>query len=173
MKKIQYIIFLLCLIVGFSCAVDESCRTNRSVLLELGMHHVDKVNTSTTVATMTIDSLTVRGLVQDTQTGEYLNVKLDSIYKNAKTIDKINIPLHKFEPISIYEITFNSKTIKNVKDTLTVIHENTDKYLSLECGCIKVHSIDTAFITHNFVDSVRIINHKVNNINAENIQIYK
>jgi hypothetical protein len=182
MKKIQYITLLLCLIVGFSCAVDESCRTNRSVLMQFGLHHVNLTDTSRTVAAMTIDSLTVRGLVVDTLTGNYLNQSLDSVYKNLKLINIINVPLHKFERMSVYEITFNDKIITgnkdtlkfiNKKDTLTILHENFDKYLSLECGSIKVHSIDTAYTTHHFIDSIRIINHKVNNINLENIQIYK
>lgn len=186
MYKIKNIIFILCLLAGFSCAVDEQCRTNRSVFMGLGIYHVNKTDTSRTVIPMNIDSLTVIGLKQDTLTGKYVN--MDTIYKNAKVISKINLPLHKFENISIYEISFNSKIIinkndtlkfTNKKDTLKILHENKDKYLSLECGSIKVHFIDTAFNTHNFVDSIRIINHKVtnilklNNTNAEHIQIYK
>ncbi len=185
MKKIQYIILLLCLIVGFSCAVDESCRTNRSVLMDVGMYHVNKTDTSKTITSMNIDILTVKGLKFDSVANKY--VYADSIlYNHATNIAKINLPLHSFESTSVFEATFNTRkitlnpvtnkndttyTIKN--DTLTVLHQNIDKYLSLECGSIKIHSVDTILTTNNFIDSIRIVNRKVNNINVENIKIYK
>ena len=186
MKKIQYLIFLLCAVVGFSCSVDEGCRTSRSVFLELGIYHVNKTDTSRIVSAMYIDSLTVRGLKFDSLSKKYVYV--DSIiYNRMRGLSKINLPLHNFEPISIFEITFNNKTItKNIltgkndttlilnkKDTLTISHENKDDYLSLECGTIKIHSIDTANIIKHFADSIKIINRIVNNVNAENIQIYR
>ena len=186
MKKAQYIILILSLFVGFSCAVDESCRTNRSVLMDLGMYHVTKTDTSKVTASFSFDSLTVRGLKYDNTANKY--VYTDSIlYNNEKSISKINLPLHSFESTSVFEVTFNGKTIKanvvtnkndttvyvNKKDTLIVTHQNTDKYLSLECGSIKIHSVDTILTTKNFIDSIRIVNRKVNNINVENIKIYK
>jgi len=186
MKKTQYIVFTLCLIAAFSCAVDESCRTNRSVLMDLGMYHVNKTDTSTITTAFSFDSLTVRGLKYDNAVNKY--VYTDSIlYNNAKAISKINLPLHSFESTSAFEVTFNGKIIKtntvtnkndttvyvNKKDTLTVTHQNMDKYLSLECGRIKIHSVDTILTTNNFIDSIRITNRKVNNINVENIKIYK
>jgi len=181
MKVLQYICFIFCLLFCLSCASDESCRTDRSVLLDLVNYHVTDNDTTRTTATMNIDSLTVKALKLDTLTGKY--AYLDSIiYNNQKTVGNINLPLNNFARESIYEITFNKTIVtgkkdtisfKNTKDTLTILHENKDNYISLECGCIKVHSIDTAIITKHFVDSIRIINHTVNNINAENIRIYK
>ncbi|HJV78223.1 MAG TPA: DUF6452 family protein [Paludibacter sp.] len=185
MKNFQYILFFLCLIAGFSCAVDESCRTNRSVLMDIGVYHVNKTDTSKTVTAMSIDTLTIKGLKFDSSAKKYIYV--DSIlYNKAQTVNKINLPLHSFESTSVFEATFtirkitiNPVTSKNdttyitKNDTLTVLHQNTDKYLSLECGSIKIHSVDTILTTNNFIDSIRIINRKVNNINVENIQIYK
>ncbi len=181
MKKIQYIFFVLCLALCFSCAVDESCRTNRSVLLDLGLYHVTDNDTIRQTTAMTIDSLTVKALKLDASTGKYLY--MDSVlYNNEHSVSKIDLPLHKFELQSVYEITFNRTFVVskgdtlswlNKKDTLTIDHANTDQYLSLDCGCIKVHTIDAAHITKHFVDSIHVINPKVNNINVENIQIYK
>jgi len=186
MKKAQYIILILCLLVGFSCAVDESCRTNRTVLMNVGMYHVTKNTLTRTSTSMVLDSLTVRGLKYDNALNKYVYV--DSVlYNNAKGLNKINLPLQSFEPTSVYEIVFNATVTtpnvltnkddiviyKNKKDTFTVAHQNIDKYLSLECGSIKIHSVDTVLTTNNFIDSVRITKRQVNNINVENIQIYK
>ena len=150
------------------------------------MYHVTQTDTSRTAASMSIDSITVRGLKYDAATKKYSY--MDSvIYNNLKTITKIDLPLHSFESTSAFEVTFNSKKITtntvtnkndtilylNKRDTLIVTHQNTDKYLSLQCGSIKVHSIDTILTTNNFIDSIRITNRKVSNINVENIKIYK
>ncbi|MDR3651693.1 MAG: DUF6452 family protein [Paludibacter sp.] len=183
MKNRRIILYIFCTLLIASCAVDEQCRTNRTVLLGFGIYHVS-YNDSTKLFTTTsesIDSITIKGLELDTLTGKYTYV--DSIlYNNTKAISAFYVPLHSFVTSSTFEITFNTKVIKskndtlkffNTKDTLTVLHENINDYLSLECGCIKVHSIDTAIVTHNFIDSIKIINHTVNNVNAENIKIYK
>jgi hypothetical protein len=168
MKKTQYIFYILCLIATLSCATDEQCRTNRIVTLELGLYHVATTDTTRISSAASIDSLTVKGLIQDTLTGKY--TYSDSIlYNNSKKVSKIYLPLNKFKTSTSFELTFDT-----TKDTLTILHQNINDYLSLDCGCIKIHSIDTAFITNkHFVDSIRIINHTVNNVNAEHIQIYK
>ena len=188
MKNQLFILFLFCILLIASCAVDEQCRTNLNVSMEMGLYHVvrNKTLDTITTSTLTIDSLTVKGLRFDSLAKKYVYV--DSIiYNNSKLVSSINLPLHNFEPISVFEITFNNKIITNnlitnkkdtipltnIKDTLTVIHENTNKYLSLDCGSIKVHTIDTAYTTKNFIDSIHIVNHNVNNINAENIKIFK
>ena len=168
MKNQLYLLFIFCILLIASCAVDDQCRSNRFVLMELGVYHVT-YNDTTKIRTTVVrsgDSLTVKALKKDSITGKV--IYLDSILYNNLKVNKLNLPLHKFENESMYEITFNT-----IKDTLTIVHENTDDYLSLECGCIKIHSIDTAFITKHFADSIQIINHKVNNVKAENIKIFK
>lgn len=169
MKVFRWIFFLFCFFSCISCAVDEQCRQNKQVHLGVDFYHVD-VNLDANTITrspLKIDSLTVKGLKYDSINSKYVNT--DSVlYNNSKSISAITLPLHKFENLSMYQIRFNTKI-----DTLTVLHTNSNDYLSLECGCIKVHFIDTVLTTHNFVDSIHIINHNVNNIDAENIRIFK
>jgi len=187
MKIFKHITLIICLISAFSCAVDESCRTNRSVLLQMDMYQITKNSTLNTITetAFNLDSVTVKGLKLDTINNKFST--LDSIlYNNSKSISTINLPLHSFESSTIFELTFNSKKVRqnpvtnkndttryiNTKDTLTIYHKNMNDYLSLECGSIVIHSIDTAIVTNHFVDSIRISNHLVNNINAENIKIF-
>ena len=169
MKLFRHIQILFCFLHLTSCFVDEQCRENKYVALNAGFYHVVKNQTTgvSTKTTLSIDSLTVKGLIFDSITSKYVYV--DSIlYNHSKSINKIYIPLHKFVNVSSYEVTLNTKT-----DTLTVLHTNSNEYLSLECGCLKVHSIDTVLTTNHFIDSVSITKHNVNTSNAENIRIYK
>jgi len=166
LKKYYYILFSLILTL-YSCTVDEQCRQNRYVNLSIGFYHVKKVQNTISKASLNIDSLTIRGLRFDSLKNIFI-LQDSVLYNNSKALNKINLPLHKFLTISKYQIRLNASV-----DTLTVLHTNTDEYLSLECGCIKTHSIDTVLITNHFIDSIRISNHNVNTSNVENIQLYK
>jgi len=170
MKIFRFILILICISGTTSCVVDEQCRQNKNVELGISFYHVTK-NQSTGILSkisMTIDSITVIGLSYDSLKKKY--VPVDSIlYNKSRSISKIYLPLHKFINITKFEVKFNS-TI----DTVTIFHKNSDEYLSLECGCMKIHSIDSVSITNNFnIDSVRIINNNVKTNNAENLRIYK
>ena len=115
---------------------------------------------------MSIDSLTIQGLRLDTLTGRYTPV--DSILYNNSLESKVSLPLNNFSTHSTFRLKF-----KTISDTMTIYHTNMNDYLSLECGCVILHKIDTVTITRHFIDSVRITNHDVNTINAENIRLYK
>ena len=115
-----------------------------------------------TSSTLSIDSISIQGL-------DTLGGLVDSLlYDNSKKISKLSLPLNKFVPVSSFKVTFN-----DVNDTVRILHSNSDLYLSLECGCLKVHNIDTVLTTNHFIDSVKIQQHNVININAEHLQIYK
>lgn len=151
-----------------SCNSDEECRKSKYTDMEIGFYHVTynaAYKTYTTTA-LSVDSLTVQGLITDSVTGQ--KTLVDSLlYDNKRNISSINVPLNKFENISLFVMRF-----KHVTDTLTVIHTNTTEFLSLECGCIKTHFIDTVLTTNNFIDSVRIVYHDVNTTTAEHLRIY-
>lgn len=167
MKQFIYILLISFLLFGASCTKDEECRKNRYVNMEIGLYHVS-FNAATQVnvkSILSIDSLTLRGINVDASGNESL---VDSIlYNNIKSVNKLILPLNKIKEQSKYLVQFNQ-----VMDTITVFHKNTEYYLSLECGCIKTFSIDTVLTTNNFIDSIRITNHTVDNNNAEHLQIY-
>lgn len=146
-----------------SCATDEQCRKDRYVKLQLGTYHVtyNEITKTRTTTAMSIDSITVKG------------IKIDSIlYNNKKKLSSLTLPLNKLDSFneSKFQITFN-----NITDTLTITHQNKNQYLSLECGCIKVHTLDTVLTTNHFIDSVHISVHDVNTLTSakEHIKIYK
>ena len=169
MKITHFITCFISVLVIASCAIDEQCRQNKNVQLGATFYHITKNQITGTISntSLMIDSITVTGLKYDTINNKYIAESV--LYNNSKTKSNIYLPLHKFENTSKYEVVFN-----NVIDTLTVLHRNINQYLSLECGCMIVHSIDTVLTTNNFkIVSIRIINHDVKTENAENIRIYK
>ena len=163
MKHIIYPILIIFFIFVASCTGDEECRKDKYVKMGVGFYK-KTLNTTTnkyTTSSLSIDSLTIQGLTTN-------NIPVASlIYNNKKKISKVFLPLNKFETISKFIVTFN-KTV----DTISILHSNPELYLSLECGCLKVHTIDTVLTTNHFVDSIHINNHNVININAEHLQIF-
>lgn len=168
-KQISFLYLFVTFLVAFSsCTGNQECRQNRYVMMEAGLYHVsyNDVTKTYTTSVLSFDSLTVQGFVTDSITGQESLV--DSLlYNNARSVSKILLPLSKFSNASRFILDF-----KGIHDTLTIYHTNNDQYLSLECGCIKIHNIDTILTTHNFIDSVKIIIHNVNTTNAEHIHLY-
>ncbi len=158
MKIYKCFFVVVCAIFMSSCTNDEECRKERYVQLN-AKFYTNILNTSTnkyTTSTLTIDSITLKG------------VDVDSIlYNNSKKISSIFLPLNKFKSESKFSVKFNQIT-----DTITILHSNIEQYLSLECGCIKVHSIDTVLTTNHYIDSVKIKVRNVNTIQSEHVQIY-
>ena len=179
MKKYIFIAFIFVCLLHVSCVTDDTCTQTKYVKLTAGFYHVSysDLTKTNTFSTLSIDSITVQGMKMDTLTGQYHLV--DSIlYNNQKSVSTINLPLNNlllksntsknFSTQSTFKIKFNTTV-----DTMTIYHTNLNDYLSLECGCIVTHSIDTVIMTNHFVDSVKIKIHNVNTIDAENIRLYK
>ncbi|MEI8086818.1 MAG: DUF6452 family protein [Paludibacter sp.] len=162
MKHILYPILFLFFIFGISCTADEGCRKDKYVKMGVGFYTrtINATTNKVTITNLIVDSLTVQGI-------DTAGVLKDSIYNNSLKISKIYLPLNKFVTVSTFKVKF-----KQTVDTITIAHTNSNMYLSLECGCLKVHSIDTVLTTKHFIDSVSIKIHNVNNINAEHLQIY-
>lgn len=152
-------IIILFFIVLTSCTTTDSCRENTDVKMQIGFYTKTQ-NTTTklfTKSTLSIDSIWVNGLGVDS-----------FYYKKILSTKSISIPLKNKEQQTDYIIRFNKTT-----DTISVFYQNNDSYyLSLECGCVVAHTIDEVVTTGHFIDSLVIINREINNINAENIQIY-
>jgi len=161
MKKNTPIAFylLLALLAGgilLSCSTDETCRKNTYVRFYADFYKIITENKKRTIKAG-IDSVTVVGIGSDLK-----------LYDSEKSVNELQLPLHKTDGVTRFSIAFND-TI----DTLTIKHVNYDKYLSLECGCIKTATVDTTYITRHFIDSIAITSHEVNTNNAPNIKIYR
>jgi len=157
-KYLIYILLLLCSFGGNSCSNDEQCRKDRYIVTTAGIYNVTYNPTTKIITTtlLSLDSITVQG------------IGTDSI-KTKKNQSSIIFSLNKITNESDFRVRFNE-----IVDTVKILHTNYNSYLSLECGCLVTHSIDTVITTNHFIDSVRISVHDVNTSTSakENIKIY-
>ena len=125
----------------------------------LGMDfYLDTINKQTNqvvVQKLTIDSLWVLG------------ENLDKFFYAKQKTNTIKLPLNLFENETSFQMRFNKTT-----DTVTIKYKNITEFLSLDCGYIRTHEIDSVISTRNFIDSITILNQKVGTIYVENIKIH-
>lgn len=156
MKRVVYAILFMVVGVAIftACANDDSCRENRYVVMTSNFYTIK----NDTTQTFTVDSIWVKGLGNDS-----------ILYKNSKSVSSISLPLHKLQDTTQFVIRFN-----NVYDTLTIVHTNTQKYLSLECGCMVTHQLDSILssTTKHKVKRIKIKYTNVGTTKKENLQIY-
>ena len=152
------ILIIIFLSIGFlSCNTDETCRKSRTVLLGMDFY-LDTINKQTNrvvVQKLTIDSLWVLG------------ENLDKFFYAKQKTNTIKLPLNLFENETSFQMRFNRTT-----DTVTIKYKNITEFLSLDCGYIRTHEIDSVISTRNFIDSITILNQKVGTIYVENIKIH-
>ena len=150
--RFNYFILALLIVAVMtnSCTQDETCRENKKVMLNAGFF------SSGTTTSLSVDSLTIFGLGQDSM-----------LYNVKNSINKINLPLNKKEDLSIFVLTF-----KTIQDTLWVLYTNDDYLISYECGTVITHKIDTVITTNHYIESVKIINHDINTTDVQHLQIF-
>ena len=152
------ILIIIFLSIGFfSCNTDETCRKSRTVLLGMDFY-LDTINKQTNqvvVQKLTIDSLWVLG------------ENLDKFFYAKQKTNTIKLPLNLFENETSFQMRFNKTT-----DTVTIKYKNITEFLSLDCGYIRTHEIDSVISTRNFIDSITILNQKVGTIYVENMKIH-
>ncbi|MBP1637900.1 MAG: hypothetical protein H6Q18_689 [Bacteroidetes bacterium] len=160
--KTKHITFLFTTLVVFGLAscnnMDETCRKTKTVLMGAKFYQ-DTLNVKTNqyvTLSYTPKTLTAKG------------VGVDSILYNKKeNIGEIKLPLNKLKKQSSFSIGFNEKY-----DTITVVYQNANDYLSLECGCVPTHTIDTVLTTNHVIDKIKISQPNINTTYVENIKIY-
>ena len=160
MKIIYYISLLITVflfVTLISCETDETCRKSRTV--ESGVtFYLDSINKTTgnrVLVKLPIDSLWVNG------------IGVDSLLYEKSKVNSIKLPLNQFAEESKFRMKINQ-----VVDTITVRYKNQIEFLSLECGSIRTHTIDTVLTSGHFIQSVVIINPIVNTFAIENIQLF-
>lgn len=160
-KKFHIPIFFLIISTFIACNSDETCRKSRIVNMSLHFYK-DTINLKrdTVSLALSLDSITAYGLQNDS-----------ILYKKVRSKSSITLPLNQFAEKSQFVLKSNG-----IYDTLTVYYKNKNEYLSLECGAVRVHQIDSVSITKHFFHYTTITNKDVNTTttssNAENIKIH-
>ncbi len=150
--------FLVILVLLFSvliagCSSTDECHEDKTVNMKIGFYQ----KTDLTDTSIKVDSLWMNGLEKDS-----------FLFVNSKSLYSVSIPLNAARQQSDFIIRFNNTT-----DTLLVFYTPNNAYfISFECGYIATQTIDEVISTNHFIDSVRILEREVINVNAEHIKIF-
>ena len=140
-----------------SCSKSTTCRVTSDIALQIGFYS-DSIDTlgNYVVFAKPIDSLTVCGIGSD------------SLLYNKQTVSSVSLPLHNTENTTCYAMTFDGKN-----DTMTINHQNSDLFVSLECGCFTYHTIESISETAKIFDSIAYIEYEIGRTQTENIRLFR
>ncbi len=155
-KTAKTIGLFVLLAVLAACEPDKTCRqdvdVNATILLKGTFIDTAGVASSFT----TWDSITVQGVGSDSV-----------LYDNEKSVSKLLVPLRIDKNVTAYALTWRGKT-----DTLYMWHDNTQRFISMACGCVVYHTIESVAGRSVWMDSLKLVNSAVENIEQDNVQVY-
>lgn len=96
----------------------------------------------------------------------------DTILINNKTVGELSLPLRVSTDRTQWCFTFMSSDSIFVTDTLTLVYRPIEYFASVECGAMYNFDLHQATTTHNVIDSVRITQPHVTNVQQVNLQIF-
>lgn len=138
-----------------SCQPDTGCRQETKVTAGVSVewNKVDTMGVSTRITQW--DSVTVQGVGTDS-----------ILYSNARSINELRLPLRPDTSLTEYEITWHGMT-----ERLRIYHDNDRRYISMACGCIIFHTLDTVVSDQIFIEKAEIVNAAVENYEQTNIHL--
>ncbi|OQC02816.1 MAG: hypothetical protein BWX77_00993 [Bacteroidetes bacterium ADurb.Bin090] len=137
-----------------ACVGNPNCYESKEVLVYCGFY------SSETGKAGSIEKVSVRGLGSD------------SLIYNDKTLSKLALPLRSDAQESVFIIEIEQSSIV-FRDSLSLSHTNNEWFISMECGCIVLHTLlDARPGGASFIDSVCIVNPEIKNAVTEHVKIY-
>jgi len=113
--------------------------------------------TDDSLVSAALDSLTVTAFGTDSV-----------IINRDANVNSISLPLRYAEGSTTFVFAY----IDSIKDTITVVHENTPYFLNMDCGYQMKQVIISATCTTHGLDSIVIKNSKTDIYGTENLQLY-
>ncbi len=136
---------------------DGTCYKERNIAVGVALYKVEYSESQEVyVVSSTSEQLTVRGLDNDS-----------TLYK-ASTLSSFSLPLHIQADSSVFVLQRDSTGT----DTLVIFHTNEKNFISMECGCFVFHTIKDAQITANQIDSVAVLDTRVENVSNTHLRLY-
>lgn len=158
MNKLKYLFY--CLTLGLtlqSCGVrncEEPLAVDTGIVFMKGG------------TAYTFPMISVGGISKSAVTGKDTVINRDTL-KSAKSME---LPLRITDNKTEFEIRFYpSVDMPPLTDTLTINHQNTNYFISEECGCLVFHTIESIQYTKSRIDSAYIYNPNITNEKLQNI----
>lgn len=159
MKKTFYITTLfVCSLLFSACnGSSNSCLKER------------RVEVGATIFRTTYNEITE--VFESTKHAEQLTVfgvGNDSILYNKQLVSQLKLPLNAASESTSFVVARDSTAV----DTIVIIHENNEQFISLECGCFVFHTLKNVGFISSVIDSVVIVNSAVSNVPENHLNIY-
>lgn len=152
-KHISHLIVCCMAIMLIACQPDTGCRLNTDVTIGVGAEWVS------------VDTLGHGTIIKQWDTVTIQGVGLDSIlYYQISNVNEVRLHLRQDTSETQYSIQRHGQT-----DILHIRHQNRRQYLSMACGCVVYHTIDTVWSDGVFIQSAEIVNSAVSTENESNI----
>lgn len=149
-----YPLLLLLVLALPACISNPNCYESKQVLVYCGLYSSENGRAGS------IENVSVKGLGSDSM-----------IYDN-KTLAQLALPLRHDAQESVFIIEILQSSLL-FRDSLRFLHTNNEWFISMECGCVVQHSLlDVQTGRAGFIDSVRIVNSDIQNIETEHVKIY-
>ena len=159
-RRMAYFAVTMCCIVLAGCELDKECRQDMRV--RMGVSAIgDSLKLSEDSITYVHDSysnvgpITIHGLDND------------SLIADSAYLGTVYMPLKKDTDTSRYVIAFD-----DAEDTLTVVYERQESFVSLACGCAVFATIDTVMFKAEKIDSIKVINSNVTTQKETHITLF-
>lgn len=158
MRRLLHSLFLfigLCLAFGSatSCAGESDCTDATRPMLNASVYAI----IDDSAVHVALDSLTVTAFGTDSV-----------ILNRGAGISTFSLPLRYAEGSTVFVFSYND----SIKDTVTVLHDNTPYFLNMDCGYQMKQVITQVSCTTNGLDSIVIKNAKTDIYGTENLQLY-
>ena len=99
----------------------------------------------------------------------------DSMLYDLKTTSSLALPLMKLDTLSTFivqQMKVEEGDTSYIEDTLWINHTNGLEFVSLECGCASIYTVNSVGYSVNGIDSVKILNTSVDRTQVDNLKIY-
>lgn len=156
MLKAGQIALLLALVCLCACQPDTSCRQDLDVTAGVTLKGTTIDSLGVGIEFTSWDSITVQGAGNDSL-----------LYDNSKSINRLSLPLRGDTTYTVYRLNWHGQDA-----VITVKHDNTQRFISMACGCVVYHTIEAVSFTGSWIDSVKIINSAVEPAEQENVTVY-
>lgn len=154
----KILFYISCFLISctlFSCENYKDC--NSPVQTSLGIGFYQMVNG--TQQDSILPALTMYGIG-----------RADSLLSDSVSSSSIYVPLNQNVDTSAFFLQPDSTAATG--DTVTVKYKRSLQFVSSGCGFTTFYTIDTAYSTYHFIDSIALTTKSIVTTNAINIQIY-
>lgn len=154
-KTIFHFLLVSLFLFAISCEDYKDCNSPTETLLGIRFFHETAGEETDSV----LPALTFYGVT-----------KPDSLLLLNTSARQIFVPLNPNAKITRFFIRADSTLSGG--DTISIQYKPDLRFVSSGCGFTNYYRLDTAMSTQHYIDSISLVNRKINTTNATNIKVY-